>query len=114
MTRVKGGVTALKRRKNVLEQVKGYRFGRSTKERQAREALFHAGNHAFAHRKDKKNDMRKLWTVRINAGVRALGLTYSKFMNMLLVKNIELHRKSLSYLAKEQPAAFAKVVEASK
>lgn len=114
MTRVKGGVTALKRRNNVLERAKGFRFGRSNKERQAREALFHAGNHAFAHRKDKKNDMRKLWTVRINAGVRALGLTYSKFINMLLVKNIELDRKSLSYLAAEQPAAFAKVVEASK
>lgn len=114
MTRVKGGVTALKRRRNVLEQVKGYRFGRSTKERQAREALFHAGNHAFAHRRDKKNDFRRLWNVKINAGVRALGLTYSKLIGMLKVKNIELDRKSLAYLAKEQPNAFAKVVETAK
>ncbi len=114
MTRVKGGINALKRRNNVLERAKGFRFGRGNKERQAREALFHAGNHAFAHRKDKKNDYRRLWNVKINAGVRALGLTYSKLINMLKVKNIELDRKSLAYLAKEQPNAFAKVVETAK
>lgn len=110
MTRVKGGTTALKHRKYVLSRAKGMRFGRSTKEAQAREALFHAGNHAFAHRRDKKGVARRLWNVRINAGVRALGLTYSKLMGMLKKKNIELDRKVLSFLAKDQPAVFAKVV----
>jgi large subunit ribosomal protein L20 len=114
MTRVKGGTTALKHRKNVLGRAKGFRFGRSTKEREAREALFHAGNHAFAHRRDKKGDARRLWNVQINAGVRALGLTYSKLMGMLKTKNIELDRKVLAHLANKQPAAFAKVVEVAK
>jgi len=69
MPRVKGGVNALKRRRNVLKQVKGYRFGRSTKERQAREAIVHAGKYAFTHRREKKNDFRRLWNIKINAGV---------------------------------------------
>ena len=70
MTRVKRGKTKLKRRKKTLSQVKGYRFGRSTKKRQAYEAIVHAGNHAFAHRKDKKSDMRRLWQIKINAALR--------------------------------------------
>ena len=69
MARVKGGTTSLKRRKNVLKMVKGYRFGRSTKERMAKEAIFHAGKYAFAHRRDKKNDFRRLWNVRINGAL---------------------------------------------
>jgi large subunit ribosomal protein L20 len=73
MARVKGGVTAMKRRKNILAMTKGYRFGRSTKTKQAKEAIFHAGKYAFAHRKDKKNDYRKLWNVRINAGLDTSG-----------------------------------------
>ena len=75
MTRVKRGKTKLKRRKKTLSQVKGYRFGRSTKKRQAYEAIVHAGNHAFAHRKDKKSDMRRLWQIKINAAVRVFGLS---------------------------------------
>lgn len=114
MTRVKRGTTSLKHRKNVLERAKGFRFGRGSKERQAREALFHAGNHAFAHRRDKKGDARRIWNVRINAGVRALGLTYSKLIGMLKVKNIELDRKILAGFAKDRPEVFAKVVEAAK
>ena len=67
MARVKGGVTSNKRRKNILAETRGYRHGRSTKKRQAREAIFHAGKYAFAHRRDKKNDFKRLWNVRINA-----------------------------------------------
>ena len=73
MTRVKKGVNALKSRRNILRQVKGYRFARSKKERAANEAIVHAGSYAFAHRRDKKNDFRKLWNVRINAALRPLG-----------------------------------------
>ncbi len=75
MTRIKRGTTSLKRRKNILSQTKGFRFGRSTKERQAREAIAHAGSHAFAHRRDKKNDARRLWTVQINAMLHVLGMS---------------------------------------
>jgi large subunit ribosomal protein L20 len=111
MTRVKGGQHALKRRRKVLSMTKGYRFGRSTKERQAKEAIFHAGTYAFAHRRDKKNDARKLWEVRINAMVRELGGSYSKFMGSLKKANISLDRKILSDLAQNKPASFKKVFE---
>lgn len=111
MVRVKKGVNALKSRRNILKQVKGYRFGRSTKERMANEAIFHAGAYAFAHRRDKKGDYRRLWNVRINAGVRPLGISYSKLIGGLKKANIALDRKILATLAGENPATFAKVVK---
>lgn len=113
MTRVKKAVNALKSRKNILKQVKGYRFGRSTKERQANEAIAHAGSYSFAHRRDKKNDFRKLWTVKINA---ALGesVSYSRFIDALKKKNIGLDRKILAHLAEHSPKTFEKVVEMAK
>ena len=115
MTRVKRGTIANKTRKNVLKQVKGYRFGRSTKEIQAYDAIVHAGQSAFAHRRDKKGDYRKLWNIKINAGVRALENatipSYSKFIAALKKKNILLNRKMLAELAENHPEVFAKVVE---
>ena len=111
MTRVKKGVNALKTRRNILRQVKGYRFGRGTKERQANEAIFHAGSYAFAHRRDKKNDFRKLWNVRLNAALRPLGHTYSKFIGTLKKKNVSLDRKILSTIANEYPETFKRIVE---
>lgn len=109
MTRVKKGVNALKTRRNVLRQVKGYRFSRSKKERAAQEAIFHAGTYAFAHRRDKKNDFRKLWNVRINASLGEL--PYSKFIDALKKKNIAIDRKILSALAQDKPETFKKIVE---
>src|SRR3989344_1556961 len=106
MARVKRGVTKMKRRRNVLRQVKGYRFGRSKKERVAKEAIFHAGSYAFRHRRAKKREFRNLWTLQINAAVRPLGLSYSKFINALKKGNIALDRKSLSKLAAEHPEIF--------
>ena len=114
MTRVKRGTTSLKRRKNILKRTKGFRNARSTKERQAREALFHAGNHAFAHRRDKKNVFRRLWTTRINAAVREEGLSYSKFIDALKKKNVALDRKTLSGFAENHPDIFKKVVDSVK
>ena len=114
MTRVKKGVHALKRRRSVLKQTKGFRHGRSTKERQAKDALLHAGNYAFAHRKDKKSHNRKLWNIKINAGARELGTTYSKLIDRLKKKNILLDRKILADLAENNSATFAKVLEAAK
>lgn len=109
MSRVKGGMHALKRRRNVLAQVKGYRNARSTKERQAHEAIVHAGTHAFAHRRDKKNDMRRLWQVRMGAAIKNLGWSYSKFIGAQKKANIELDRKVLSQIAQESPETFKKI-----
>ncbi len=104
----------MKRRRNVLADAKGYRHGRSRKEIGAKVALIKAGVHAFAHRKDKKNDMRKLWTVRLNAALRPLGFSYSKFIGALKTKNIIVDRKILSEIARTQPDVFAKIVESVK
>src|SRR3954464_15740846 len=99
MTRVKKGVNALKTRRNILKKVKGYRFGRGSKEKQAYEALMHAGAYAFAHRRDKKGDMRRLFNVRLNAGLDAEGVSFSTFMGALKKQNISLNRKVLSEIA---------------
>src|SRR3989344_6136832 len=100
MARVKGGVMAEKRSKNVLERAKGYRHGRSTKERQAHDALMHAGRHAFAHRRDKKTVFRQLWIARLNAAVRENGHpSYSTFINKLSKGDIKLDRKVLATFA---------------
>ena len=111
MTRVKRGVTKNKRRKNILVQTKGFRFGRSTKEAQAKEALAHAGTYSFAHRKDKKADARRLWQVRINAAIRPFGMSYSTFIDALKKKNIGVDRKILSTIAKDSPASFERIVK---
>ncbi len=111
MTRVKKGVHALKRRRSVLKQTKGFRHGRSTKERQAKEALLHAGNYSFAHRKDKKSHNRKLWNIKINALSRELGTTYSKLIGSLKEKNILIDRKILADLAENHPLVFSKIIE---
>jgi len=113
MARVKKGVNALKTRRNVLKQVKGYRFGRSTKERQAYEAISHAGAYAFAHRRDKKGEARRIFNARINAALGAEG-SYSKFIGALKKKNISLDRKVLSQIAHQNPETFKKLVEAVK
>lgn len=112
MTRVKKGVHALKRRRSVLRQTKGFRHGRKNKERQAKEALLHAGNYSFAHRKDKKSHNRKLWNIKINAGARELGMSYSKFIDNLKKKNILLDRKILADFAENHPTTFAKILSA--
>ena len=111
MVRVKRGTTALKRRRNVLAKTKGYRWGRSKKEKQAKEAMLHAGNHAFAHRRKKKGDFRKLWTVKINSEVRKHGISYSQFINKLQTKNIKLNRKVLAEIAEQDPVAFERLVK---
>ena len=110
MPRVKKGTNALKFRKSLLKKTKGYRHGRSTKERMAWDAYVHAGKYSFAHRKDKKNDYRALWNIRINAATRPQGLSYSKFIHALKLKGIKLDRKILATLAKDNPATFERVV----
>lgn len=110
MSRVKKGVNALKTRRNILKQVKGYRFGRSKKEKQAYEAIAHAGTYAFAHRRDKKGDFRRLWNIRLNSALHESGLSYSKFIGSLKSKNIGLNRKMLSEIAAGKPETFKRIV----
>ena len=111
MTRVKRGVIKNKRRKNILAQTKGFRFGRSKKEVEAKDALLHAGNYAFAHRKDKKANARKLWTTRINAAIHPHEMSYSKFIDSLKKKNILLDRKILSDLSLNNKETFDRLVK---
>ena len=112
MARATSAVARNKHRKEILKKTKGYRWGRNHKERAAHEALLHAGNHAFQHRKKKKGDFRRLWTVRINASLRALGVgSYSKVIFQLAEKKIGLDRKVLATLAKDKPEVFERVVK---
>lgn len=111
MTRVKRGVISLKRRRKILKQTKGFKWGRKSKERAANEALLHAGVHSFQDRRKKKRVMRKLWQIKINAGVRQNGLSYSRFIDKLKKANIALDRKILSGLAENNPKVFAKIIE---
>lgn len=103
---------AQKRRKNLLARAKGYRGVRSTKERYAHEALLHAGKYAFAHRRDKKNDFRRLWIVRLNAAVRENGhKSYSTFINKMKKAGMALDRKVLAQMASENPALFTRLAK---
>ncbi|HEY9582863.1 MAG TPA: 50S ribosomal protein L20 [Candidatus Paceibacterota bacterium] len=109
--RVKKGKHALKRRRNLLKGAKGYRHGRKSKERAAKVAITKALAYSREHRRNKKSDMRRLWNIKINAGVREHGLSYSKFINALKKKGVILDRKILAGLAEHNPATFKRVVE---
>ncbi len=111
MARVKRGKIKTKKRKKLLRLVKGYKWGRKSKERAAKEAILHAFKHAYEGRKQKKRDFRRLWNIRINALVRQYGLKYSQFIHLLKNKNIELNRKVISELGINYPSIFEKLVE---
>lgn len=111
MTRVKRGVMAHKRRKNILKQAKGFKWGRKSKYKLAKDALKHAWTYAYRDRKVKKRDFRRLWQIKINAAVRQQSMTYSRFIEALKKANIELDRKILATLAEKKPEIFAKIVE---
>jgi len=111
MARVKRGTIGAKRRRNVLKRAKGYRFARSKKEIAARDAITHAGKHAFAHRRDKKNDFRRIWQIQISSALRAEGGSYSKFAGALRKKGITVNRKMLATLAEKHPSTFARLVK---
>ena len=111
MTRVKRGVMAHKRRQNIIKQAKGFKWGRKSKYKLAKDALRHAWTYAYRDRKAKKRDFRRLWKIKINAAVRQQGITYSRFIEALKKANIELDRKILANLAENQPKIFTKIVE---
>jgi large subunit ribosomal protein L20 len=112
--RIKRGVTASKRRKNLLQHAKGFQWRRKTNFRAAKEALLHAWTYAYRDRRNKKRDKRVLWQAKINAASRNLGVQYSRLINNLNKANIELDRKSLAYLAEHKPKVFAHIVENTK
>lgn len=111
MTRVKRGVAAHKRRKKVIKQAKGFKWGRKTKYKLAKDALRHAWTYAYRDRRTKKRDFRRLWQIKINAASRENGLSYSQFIDKLKKANIELDRKILAHLAEKQPEIFKKVID---
>ncbi len=114
MTRVKRGKTANKKRAKILKYAKGFKWGRKSKERAAKEALLHAWTHAFQGRKEKKREYRRLWQTQLNAAARNHGLTYGKFIAGLKKQNILLDRKILADIAKNHPAVFEKIVQKTK
>ena len=107
MARVKGAMMPRKRRKKILKAAKGYWGAKSKHFKMAKQAVMKSGNYAFAGRKMKKRDFRKLWITRISAATKANGMNYSTFMNGLKKAGIDLNRKMLSEIAIADAAAFA-------
>lgn len=111
MARVKRGVTSRAKHNKVLKLTKGHRGVRSTLIRRAKESLLHAGEYAFAGRKRRKRDMRRLWITQLGIAVKNEGLSYSKFIGALKAKNIELDRKILAEIAVHHPQDFKVVID---
>ncbi|MBU1015139.1 50S ribosomal protein L20 [Patescibacteria group bacterium] len=114
MARVKRGTTARKRRKNVLSHTKGFKWGRKSKYRLAKDALIHAWQYAYRDRKAKKRTLRRQWELQVNAASRAAGVSYSRFIAGLKSQNIELDRKMLAKLANDKPELFLQVLSKTK
>lgn len=112
MTRVKRGTIAHKKRERILKYAKGFRWGRKSKEKLAKEALIHAWQNAFRGRKQKKRDFRALWNTQLNAALRENGLKYSQFIGYLNKANIKLNRKVLAEIASDRPETWKKIVSA--
>ena len=110
MPRVKKGVTAHRRHKKVLALTKGQRATRHTLYRRAHEAMLKSLSYAYAHRRQRKGDMRRLWILRINAASRTHGLAYGQFMDGLKKSGVEINRKLLADMAVREPEAFANLV----
>lgn len=114
MPRVKRGVAAHRRHKKVLALTKGHRATNHTLYRRAHESMMRSLAYAYAHRRERKGDMRKLWIARISAGVRAAGLTYGRFIQGLGLAGVAVNRKMLSDLAVRDASAFVQIVEVAK
>jgi len=110
MSRIKRGTTAHKRRKSVLKDAKGFRWGRSTKYRLAKDALRHAWEYAFRDRKAKKRVFRKAWQITISGAATAHGINYSRLMGALRKSDIQIDRKVLAELARNHPETFEQIV----
>ena len=114
MARIKGGLNAKKKHNRVLKLAKGFRGARSKQYRTAKQAVMRALTSAFAGRRLKKRDFRKLWIVRINAAARMNDISYSKLMYGLKLANIDINRKMLSEIAIADPEGFKNLADAAK
>ncbi|MBO6137988.1 MAG: 50S ribosomal protein L20 [Lachnospiraceae bacterium] len=114
MARIKGGLNARKKHNRVLKLAKGYRGARSKQYRVAKQSVMRALNSAFAGRKQKKRDFRKLWIARINAAARINGITYSQMMHGLKAAGVDINRKMLAEMAVNDAAGFTTLAELAK
>jgi len=114
VARVKRAVNAQKKRRVVLERASGYRGQRSRLYRKAKEQVTHSLVYSYNDRRKRKGDFRKLWIQRINAGARAEGLTYNRFIQGLRLAGVEVDRKILADLAVNDLPAFVALVEVAK
>ena len=114
MARVKRSVNAQKKRRVVLERASGYRGQRSRLYRKAKEQVTHSLVYSYNDRRKKKGDFRRLWIQRINAGARANGMTYNRFIQGLKAAGVEVDRKILADLAVNDAPAFAVLVETAR
>lgn len=110
MSRVKRGVVSHRKHKKVFRLTKGFQFGRGKNIKQAKEALLHSGQYAFAGRKQRKRDMRKLWIIQLSAALSSEDLSYSQFIHQLQEKNILLDRKILAEIAVKDSDTFQKIL----
>ncbi|HJR89197.1 MAG TPA: 50S ribosomal protein L20 [Aeromicrobium sp.] len=114
MARVKRSVNAQKKRRETLERASGYRGQRSRLYRKAKEQVTHSLVYSYRDRKARKGDFRRLWIQRINAAVRAEGMTYNRFIQGLRAAGVEVDRKNLAELAVLEPTAFAALVQVAR
>jgi len=111
MPRAKNSVNSRRKRKKILKAAKGYRGGKSKLLRTAKDSVDKSLQYSYRDRRVRKREFRKLWITRINAAVRPLGLSYSKFINNLNIKEVKLNRKMLAEIAVNDPETFEKIVE---
>ncbi|MDP6632044.1 MAG: 50S ribosomal protein L20 [Dehalococcoidales bacterium] len=114
MPRVKRGATARKRHKKVLALTKGHRATKHSLYRRAHESMLKSLAYAYAHRRERKGDMRRLWISRVNAASRTNGLTYGQLIDGLRKSGIEINRKVLADMAVREPEAFSSLVTTAK
>ena len=112
--RTKTGLVRKKRHRKIIKMAQGYRMTRSRLYRVAHEAVLHAGQYAYAGRKQRKRDIRRLWIQRINAAIRQYNLSYSKFINLLKKAKITIDRKIMADLVIKDPVAFKAIVDKAK
>ncbi len=111
MARVKRSKIKRKRKKKIIKMAKGYKWGRKSKYKAAKQAVYKALVYQYRDRRNRKRAFRRLWQIKINAGVRQHDLNYSKFINLLKIKKIELDRKILAHLAEYEPEVFKNIIE---
>jgi large subunit ribosomal protein L20 len=114
LARIKRGTTVRRRHKKVLALTRGHRATRHALYKRAHESMLHALSYAYAHRRERKGDMRRLWIMRVNAASRAQGLSYGQFIYGLKKSGVEINRKVLADMAVREPEAFASLVTTAK